>query len=124
MNQRTKNAIINRLDRAKAGSIDLNADIYEALGHRVKRARTTPEGITYRWFNPESSRWQVMLDLTGDFEAALTLLPNDWTFKLTIRQGNGHEIFRDSDRCFGVLVGRDDCLAVWVCLAILMWCDL
>lgn len=62
-----------RLRRAKHGSRDLDADVFEALGWRVKRAPERDGGIAWRYF--ENSRWCVLPNVTTRVDDALTLLP-------------------------------------------------
>lgn len=64
-----------RLRRAKHGSRDLDADVFEALGlgWRVKRAPERDGGIAWRYF--ENSRWHVLPNVTTRVDDALRLLP-------------------------------------------------
>lgn len=67
-------ALVGRLERAECGSRELTADIYEALGYRVKRSLADHEGkIAFRYFH--DSRWLGMRDLTTNLADSLCLLP-------------------------------------------------
>jgi len=69
--------LIAKVEAARSGSPELNADVYEALGYRVVRG----EGVnptrrrTIRWRYLDGGHWCAMRDVTGSFEAALWLLP-------------------------------------------------
>lgn len=59
-----KQRLAARLRRAKHGSRDLDADVFEALGWRVKRAPETPRGVGWRYF--KDSRWCACCPGGGD----------------------------------------------------------
>ena len=72
--------LIAKLEKAPAGSLDLTADIYEAIGCEVIRAPQTSGGYgwKYRGRGPSghvAERWQAMEDLTESLDAAMKLLP-------------------------------------------------
>lgn len=81
-------ALIADLERAGRGSRDLDADVYEALGHLVKRTATINDygrrGQSWRYWpiSPDGSpRWLAMRNLTTSMDDAISLVPESlgWT---------------------------------------------
>lgn len=79
-------AVIARLEAATEGSRELDGDIYEALGYRVKRSPDVPKGWRHRttraWAFLRDSRWESIRHLTTSLDAALTLVPEGYSWEI------------------------------------------
>jgi hypothetical protein len=76
-------ALIAQLTAATAGSRELDADIYEALGCEVIRMPRNGRGYAwkYRGQGPSgriADRWESMQELSTSLDAAMTLVPEGW----------------------------------------------
>ncbi|RRY08833.1 hypothetical protein [Brucella anthropi] len=72
---------IKKLDEARFGSRDLDADVYEALGYEVKREAVSVPGFyrksTRAWAYKNGSRWYSMQRLTDSIEDALSIFKRE-----------------------------------------------
>jgi hypothetical protein len=82
MNRADILALAERVEKAPTGCLDLTADVYEALGYEVIRARRPGRGYAwrYRGFGPlfNNERWISMARLTSSLDAAMQLVPEGW----------------------------------------------
>lgn len=67
--------LIDRIEGARVGSRDLDADIYEALGYEVKRHPEHYGGRSFSrsWAYLRNSRWESMSKPSTSVDAALAL---------------------------------------------------
>lgn len=72
----TAPALLAALSEATEGSRELDAGVYETLGHRVLRAPATWRNIGWKWFDPAARRWIGLPHVTTSVDDALTLLPS------------------------------------------------
>lgn len=82
--------VISRLEKAEGPDRQLDADIYKALGHEVKRRQRNIQRLsTYGFCYPEPGAWLPVPRLTGSIDAAVALAEkvlNVYTLELEIRR--------------------------------------
>lgn len=77
----TRSEILRRLEKATGPSVDLDADIYEVLGHAVKRRPERVVGAyrshyTRSWVyqDRQTNRWIAMDRLSASLDASIALV--------------------------------------------------
>lgn len=60
------NDLLEKLRVAKHGDVELDADVYEALGFRVIRRPVNPNGKRWMFFDTSSSRWVNIQNYSSD----------------------------------------------------------
>lgn len=118
--------LLERVKAATAGSNDLTADVYEALGYPVKRRREIIDkgwkrtrSVAWRYF--ENGRWLAMADLSGSIDAALALterlLPGWWWLR---EDGQSIRLVGpDNGDCYPSAVGRHHLVPLAILAALL-----
>ena len=116
--------LIAKLEAATEGSRELDADIYEAIGCEVVRARKSRRGLNwcYRGHFPHgwlAIRWEKMNHLTTSIDAALTLVPEGMFWSID-SSGSAYICQLDSGGQRGsVRVGDGESPALALCIAAL-----
>lgn len=104
--------LIDKFEKARVGSRDLDADFYEALGFRVKRE------FYWKWFSEETRRWCSLCHPTTSIDDAVSKIPPDHLRTVDAAKGGPVEValFVDGPPFIGV--HKQEPMAT--CLAILL----